>query len=106
MDKRLNTRTTERIEGLINEKALMHYELSIEEIAKNMLDEGFDYEEIKDYLLDSLELHLYKAMDWISNDTDGILSRADEANNNNDFYENGDPDDCDPAGGYGLNSHI
>ena len=22
-----------------------------------------------------------------------------------DFYKNGDPDDCDPAGGYGLRSH-
>ena len=28
-----------------------------------------------------------------------------EVENTNDFYENGDPDDCDPAGGYGLNSH-
>jgi len=92
MDKRLNTRTTERIEGLINEKALMDYKSSIRKITETMLDEGFDYEDIRDYLLDSLELHLYKAMDWISNDTD--------------FYENGDPDDCDPAGGYGLNSHI
>lgn len=22
------------------------------------------------------------------------------------FYANGDPDDCDPAGGYGLHSHV
>ena len=22
------------------------------------------------------------------------------------FYTNGDPDDCDPAGGYGLHSHV
>jgi hypothetical protein len=29
----------------------------------------------------------------------------DESEVTNDFYENGDPDDCDPAGGYGLNSH-
>ena len=28
-----------------------------------------------------------------------------ESENTNDFYENGDPDDCDPAGGYGLKSH-
>lgn len=29
-----------------------------------------------------------------------------ESENTNDFYENGDPDDCDPAGGYGIKSHI
>ena len=116
MDKRLNRRTTERIEGLVDENALMHYKLSIKHMTQTMLDEGFDYEEIKDYLLDSLELNLYKAMDWISNEDDGILHRDDEANYNNDFYEDdisggmrncGDVDeDIDPAGGYGLQSHV
>ena len=106
MDKRLDRRTTERIEGLVDENALMHYKLSIKHMTQTMLDEGFDYEEIRDYLLDSLELNLYKAMDWISNEDDGILHRDDEANYNDDFYKNGDPDDCDPAGGYGLQSHV
>ena len=106
MYKRLDKHTTERIESLINQTALIELKFSISKITEDMLEEGWEYEEIRDYLLDLLELHLYKAMDCISEDTDGILSRADEANNNNDFYENGDPDDCDPAGGYGLNSHI
>ena len=33
-----------------------------------MLEEGWEYEEIKDYLLDLLELQLYKSMGWIDND--------------------------------------
>jgi hypothetical protein len=33
-----------------------------------MLEEGWEYEEIRDYLLDLLELQLYKSMRWIDND--------------------------------------
>ena len=68
MDKRLDNRTTERIESLINQTALIELKFSINKIAEDMLEEGWEYEEVRDYLLDLLELQLYKSMRWIDND--------------------------------------
>ena len=68
MDKRLDKRTTERIESLINQTALIELKFGINKITEDMLEEGWEYEEIKDYLLDLLELQLYKSMGWIDND--------------------------------------
>ena len=68
MDKRLDKRTTERIESLINQTALIELKFGINKISEDMLEEGWEYEEIKDYLLDLLELQLYKSMGWIDND--------------------------------------
>ena len=68
MDKRLDKHTTERIESLINQTALNELKFSINKITEDMLEEGWEYEEIRDYLLDLLELQLYKSMRWIDND--------------------------------------
>ena len=68
MDKRLDKRTTQLIESLINQTELIELKFSINKITEDMLEEGWEYEEIKDYLLDLLELQLYKSMGWIDND--------------------------------------
>jgi hypothetical protein len=68
MDKRLDKRTTERIESLINQTALTELKFGISKITEDMLEEGWEYEEVRDYLLDLLELQLYKSMRWIDND--------------------------------------
>ena len=68
MDKRLDKRTTERIESLINQTALIELKFSINKIAEDMLEEGWEYEDVRDYLLDLLELQLYKSLRWIDND--------------------------------------
>ena len=71
--------------------------------------------EDRDLLLNRIESLLYSLPADQVQDLHEILSEAypemfpdsySESENINDFYENGDPDDCDPAGGYGLNSHI
>ena len=71
--------------------------------------------EDKDMLLNRIESLLYSLpadqvqdlYEGLSEDYPEMFPESyNESENTNDFFENGDPDDCDPAGGYGLNSHI
>jgi hypothetical protein len=72
--------------------------------------------EDRDMLLNRIESLLYTRMHeedildmhagFVEDYPEMFPEQYTEIENTNDFYENGDPDDCDPAGGYGLNSHI
>jgi hypothetical protein len=72
--------------------------------------------EDKEALLNHIEYLLYNTNENEVNDlyeellgfcpTQDLHVPYDESESTNDFYENGDLDDIDPAGGHGLHSHI
>jgi ribosomal protein S3AE len=69
---RLNKHTTERIEGLTNTNALESFKKSIDTIIKDMINEGWHYEDIEDYMSDVIES---KIREKINEDKDEDLKK-------------------------------
>lgn len=57
---RTSKRAIERIEGLLTINALTNLTESIDIIIEDMIEEGWEYEEISDYLLDKIECTVTK----------------------------------------------
>jgi len=57
---RISKQAIERIEGLITTNALTNLTESIDIIIEDMIKEGWEYEEVSDYLLDRIECTITK----------------------------------------------
>jgi hypothetical protein len=53
--KYLSKQYTDRIEGLVNEKALDDFKQSVKIITIDMIEEGFEVDDINDYMTNYIE---------------------------------------------------
>jgi len=68
--KRLSKEATDRVEGLTNTIALNLFKTSINVIIQDMVSEGWEHEDVRDYMFDTIESkieehqHQDKEEDW------------------------------------------
>jgi hypothetical protein len=55
---KLDKHTIERIEGLTNTNALLNFKESVNIIILDMVNEGWEYEDAKDYMFDVIEANI------------------------------------------------
>jgi hypothetical protein len=65
---RIDEHAVERIEGTVNMKALESFKESTNKIIEDMFDEGYDMEDIKDYLFQEIENKIDTKIEESEND--------------------------------------
>ena len=55
---KLDKHTTERIEGMVEQNAILNFKESVNLIIVDMVNEGWEYEDAKDYMFDIIESNI------------------------------------------------